>query len=115
VYDEAAETDGLRVLVDRLWPRGVRKDDARIDLWIKDVAPSTELRTWYGHAPERWDEFCRRYREQLEALDRAGKLDELVKPLLARARRGPVTFLYAKKDTEHTHARVLKDFLEKRG
>ncbi|MFP4537157.1 MAG: DUF488 domain-containing protein [Dichotomicrobium sp.] len=106
--DAAERGDGTRVLVDRLWPRGIRKDDARIDDWAKDVAPSTELRKWFGHDPARWDEFRARYREELddapEAIDR----------LLGYLDRGPVTLVFAAKDREHNQAVVLREVLSER-
>lgn len=111
-YEEPATRDGMRVLVDRLWPRGLRKEDARIDLWLKEAAPSTELRRWFLADPERWDEFCRRYRRELDARARAGELTEAIEPVLDRARKRTVTLLYAKSDDEHNHALVLKEFLE---
>lgn len=99
---------GARFLVDRMWPRGVRKaalDEAR---WIKDAAPSGALRTWFGHDPERFDEFADHYRAELDAHP------EAVEPILAAADQGPVVLLYAAKDTEHNHAVVLRDYLEER-
>lgn len=104
-YEAPSADDGTRVLVDRLWPRGVRKADAAIDHWAKELAPSTELRKWFGHDPARWAEFRRRYaaelREQGEALDR----------LRALAEKGPVTLVYAAHDEEHNDAVVLRDVL----
>jgi uncharacterized protein YeaO (DUF488 family) len=105
-YEEPAKRDGLRILVERLWPRGVRKDEAAIDLWLKDLAPSAELRTWFGHDPEKWDEFRRRYRAELE---RKGDLLVLLKH---RATEGAVTFVYAAHDEERNSAVALKEFLE---
>lgn len=107
VYDELAPDDGLRVLVDRLWPRGMRKDDARIDLWAKDVAPSTELRRWYGHDPAKSAEFAKRYRAELESEPAARILGDLV----ARARDSGVMLLTATKDLELSQARVLRDVI----
>ncbi len=104
-YEEPERTDGLRILVDRLWPRGLKKDGARIDLWLKDIAPSPKLRVWFGHRPERFDEFAKRYRVEL----RGNKA--LTQDLKAKAKKGIVTLLYAAADTEHNHARVLRDFL----
>ena len=106
-YDDAEATDGLRVLVERLWPRGVTKARLRLDEWAKDVAPSPELRRWFGHVPERWAEFKRRYFAELRANPDAWK------PLLARSRRDRVTFIYAAHDTERNGAVALKAFLEK--
>jgi uncharacterized protein YeaO (DUF488 family) len=104
-YDPPAPEDGVRVLVDRLWPRGLRKTDAAIDRWLKDIAPSTELRRWFGHDPDRWDEFRRRYRHELSA--HAELLDEL----RALARAGTVTLVYAAKDERHNDAVVLREVL----
>lgn len=104
IYDRPSGEDGLRILVDRLWPRGVSKEDAALDLWLKEVAPSPELRTWFGHEPRRFEEFSIRYRAELEsnpALDR----------LLDAVREGEsVTLLYAARDPECNHAAVLRDF-----
>ena len=107
-YEKPAKDDGLRVLVDRLWPRGVTKLAARIDLWLKDVAPSPALRIWFGHDPARWDEFRRRYFEELK------QSDDAVAQLRALIAEQPVTFVYAAKDPEHTHALALKDFIERK-
>ena len=105
VYDPKAPGDGLRVLVDRLWPRGMTHEEAAIDLWLKDVAPSAELRHWFGHDPGRWPEFQERYRAEL-ASNKA--LDEL---RAALARSEPVTLLFGAKDTEHNNAVALQAFL----
>jgi uncharacterized protein YeaO (DUF488 family) len=107
-YDPPAAADGARILVDRLWPRGLSKDAAQLSAWLKDVAPSPELRKWFGHDPARWAEFSRRYRAELSANDAA------VAQLRAYMKSGPVTLLYAAHDTEHNHARVLADFLRHR-
>ena len=108
-YDAPAATDGYRALVDRLWPRGRSKVALRLDTWLKDVAPSDDLRTWFGHDPARWVEFKRRYRRELRA---SGKR-ELVRDLSARARRGTLTLVYGAKDTEHNEAVVLKSLIER--
>lgn len=105
-YEAPAKGDGARLLVERLWPRGLTKDKAAIDEWFKDVAPSPALRKWYGHEPDKWPEFQRRYRAELR------RQPEAVEKLLQRVRRGPVTFVYAAKDEERNSARVLKAFLE---
>ena len=107
-YEPAAKTDGERILVERLWPRGVSKDRAKIDLWLKDVAPSTELRKWFGHDPERWQQFRRRYAAELKE-----KVD-VIKMLKQKAKKGRVTFVYAAHDEEHNGALALKEFLEKK-
>lgn len=104
-YEPADESDGLRVLVDRLWPRGVSKAQARIDCWMNDIAPSAELRTWFGHDPDRWDEFQDRYLAELAG--HREQIDELRK----RAGRGPVTLVYSARDELHNDAVVLRRFL----
>jgi uncharacterized protein YeaO (DUF488 family) len=106
VYEEPTGSDGQRVLVDRLWPRGISRDRARLDEWLRDVAPSNELRRWYHQHSERWEEFTRRYRLELEQ-----RHDE-VGLLLERARRGTLTLLYSSKETEHNNATALKAYLE---
>ena len=105
-YEEASEDDGLRVLVERLWPRGVTKEKAALDLWLKEVAPSPELRTWFGHDPAKWDEFRRRYWSELQANS------EPVEVLRREADEGTVTFVYAAHDEEHNAAAALKAFIE---
>lgn len=105
IYAPAAEEDGIRVLVDRLWPRGVSKDRAALALWCRDAAPSTELRRWFGHDPDRWAAFQDRYRAELRANDAA------LSPLRDLVRRGPVTLLYAARDEAHNEAVVLRDVL----
>lgn len=107
-YEEPGARDGLRVLIDRIWPRGLKKEDAAIDRWMKELSPSTELRKWYGHAPERFDEFRRRYRDELA--ENQAALDELV----ALCRKGPVTLVFAARDVERSNAAVLKALLEER-
>ena len=104
-YDPPASDDGTRILVDRLWPRGLKKENAAIDEWLKEIAPSTELRKWFGHAPERWKEFRRRY--QLEI----GQHPAELKRLRELARKGPVTLVYSAHDEEHNNATALKDSL----
>lgn len=106
VYDAPAATDGYRILVDRLWPRGLSKEAARFDLWLKDVAPSPELRRWFGHRPDRWAEFRARY---LAELDGAAALETIRQ----RLRAGDVTLLYAAKDEAHNHALVLAEHLRR--
>ena len=106
-YDPPKEEDRTRILVERLWPRGVSKDEAAIDLWLKEVAPSTELRRWYGHDPARWEEFRRRYWAEL------GERAEVIGDLQRRLKEGPVTFVFAAKDVEHSSAIALKEFLER--
>lgn len=105
VYDPPDKDDGARVLVDRLWPRGLRKDRAALTLWLKEIAPSTELREWFGHDPARWTEFGHRYRAELT------RNDEAVAQLADLSKLGPLTLLYAAHDTEHNHAIVLSAYL----
>lgn len=112
VYDDAGTDDGARVLVDRLWPRGLRKADAHVDVWLKEAAPSKELRTWYGHAPDRHKEFVRRYRAELSDDGHA----EAVARLRRLAGEGRVTLLTATKDLSLSQASVLAAYLtEKKG
>jgi uncharacterized protein YeaO (DUF488 family) len=106
VYETPQETDGYRVLVERLWPRGISKDKGRIDLWLREIAPSAELRKWYRHDPVRWEEFRRRYREELD-----GKAD-LVRMLRDKSRTGQVTFVFASRDIEHSGAFALKEYID---
>lgn len=105
VYEPAADSDGQRVLVDRLWPRGVKKEDAQLDLWLKDIAPSDDLRHWFGHDPERWTEFQKRYRAELK--DKGEALAEL-RGLMAK---GKVTLLFAAHDEQHNNAVALAAYL----
>ncbi|HUY89196.1 MAG TPA: DUF488 domain-containing protein [Pirellulales bacterium] len=105
-YEPASSADGCRVLVERLWPRGVSKARAAIDVWLKDVAPSSELRKWYGHDPARWDEFRRRYWAELRSNRQA------VDDLRAKERKGNVTLVYAARDQEHSGALALVEFLK---
>lgn len=107
VYDRPARSDGVRVLVDRVWPRGMRKEDAHLDEWVRDLAPSTELRRWYGHDPERFAEFRRRYEAEL----REPRRQELAEHLRSLARARSVTLLTATRDLEHSQAAVLADWL----
>jgi uncharacterized protein YeaO (DUF488 family) len=107
VYDQREPQDGTRVLVDRLWPRGLRKDAGRFDEWAKDVAPSTELRKWYGHDPEKFGEFCRRYTAELAQGAPRVALDHLA----ALTAAGPVTLLTATRDVDHSEAVVLAQLL----
>jgi uncharacterized protein YeaO (DUF488 family) len=105
-YAKASRRDGLRILVERLWPRGVSKEHAAIDLWLKDLAPSTKLRQWFHHDPQRWSEFRRKYWSELS------QLGDLLQLLHHRTTEGPVTFVYAAGDKEHNSAVALKEFLE---
>jgi uncharacterized protein YeaO (DUF488 family) len=105
-YEPAAKEDGERFLVDRVWPRGVNKDELRIAAWVKDVAPSTELRKWFGHDPARWNEFQRRYRQEL------GEQRDALAALLEAAKTRNITLVYGARDTQHNQAVVLKNVLE---
>ena len=108
VYDKRTSTDGVRYLVERLWPRGITKTSLRLDGWLKDAAPSTELRKWFSHDPEKWREFRRRYRRELDSRPDAWQ------PIVTAARRGPVTLVYSSHDTEHNNAVALQQYLEAR-
>lgn len=107
-YERPEPGDGFRVLVDRLWPRGVARDDARIDLWLKEIAPSAELRKWFNHDPVRWTEFQHRYLFEIE------KHPEAIDQLGAATRHASLTLVYGAKDEEHNNAVVLKKFIESR-
>ena len=107
-YEPAVSEDGFRVLVDGLWPRGLAKDAAAIDEWLKDIAPSAELRRWFGHDPKRWAEFKARYREELRSAKRSAALERLRD---AARTRGSVTLLFAARDMTHNHASVLLEVL----
>ncbi len=104
-YDAPASSDGYRILVDRIWPRGVSKEELKIDDWLKDAAPSTSLRKWFNHEPEKWNEFKKRYFEELE--QNTDLADRIMK-------HHTVTLVYAAKDQEHNNAVVLKEYIEKR-
>ena len=106
IYQEPDPADGRRILVDRLWPRGITKERARVDWWLKEIAPSDELRRWFGHDPSRWQEFGVRYRKELMAQS------ALLEELRALAARENITLLYAAKDQEHNNAVLLKELLE---
>jgi uncharacterized protein YeaO (DUF488 family) len=105
VYEPRARGDGKRVLVDRVWPRGISKEKLKDAVWLKEIAPSTALRKWFDHRPERWPQFCKRYAAELDANA------EAVAALRALVRRGPVTLLYSARDVEHNQARALADYL----
>jgi len=104
-YEQPESSDGLRILVDRLWPRGIAKADLALDQWMKDLAPSNELRKWFGHRPERWSEFLAKYSQELD-----GK-QALWEPLLKQSVHSRVTLLYGAKDIEHNNAEALKQYL----
>ena len=105
VYEEPDKDDGIRILIDRLWPRGLSKEKARVDLWLKEIAPSTELRTWFAHDPAKWTEFKTRYRAELK------HNSEQLTVLKQAIAKGPVTFLYGAKDEQHNDAIVLQELL----
>jgi uncharacterized protein YeaO (DUF488 family) len=107
-YEAANREDGMRFLVERLWPRGIKKENLVLDDWLKEVAPSTDLRRWFNHDSEKWDEFRRRYFAELVQHPKPLQL------LLAAARRGRVTLVYSARDTEHNNAVALKEYLQKR-
>ena len=107
-YESASSRDGKRFLVERLWPRGIKKSNLKLDDWLKDVAPSTELRKWFAHDAEKWNEFRKRYFEELEKNPAAWQ------PLLAAAKEETVTLVFSSHDQEHNNAVALKDFLERK-
>jgi uncharacterized protein YeaO (DUF488 family) len=104
-YEPASRTDGTRILVDRLWPRGLKKTDAKIDVWLKEIAPSTELRKWFGHDPERWPEFRKRYKAE------ARRHPEELARLRSLAKKGPLTLVYSAHDESHNDAVVLRSLI----
>lgn|SRR5690606_14798112 len=108
VYDPPARSDGCRILVDRIWPRGLSKDDVELDAWIKDVAPSAELRTWFGHDPSKWASFKRKYFKELDGREEA--LEQLLQACSGRT----FTLLFGAKDVEHNNAVALKEYLDTR-
>jgi uncharacterized protein YeaO (DUF488 family) len=108
VYDAAATSDGSRLLVERLWPRGVPKANLKIDAWLKDVGPSHDLRRWFAHDPKRWNIFCQRYFAELESNPKVWK------PVVQAARRGTVTLIYSSRDPEHNKAVALRDYLQRK-
>jgi uncharacterized protein YeaO (DUF488 family) len=107
IYDPPSADDGTRVLVDRLWPRGITKDKAAINEWMKEIAPSDELRKWFGHDPDKWQEFRRRYKNELRTKT------ELIQKLKSESKRGTVTLLFSSKEQEHNNVAVLKEVLDR--
>jgi uncharacterized protein YeaO (DUF488 family) len=107
-YEKPSREDGSRILVERLWPRGLTKERAAVDLWLKEVAPSTELRKWFGHDPAKWEQFQKRYWKELQ------EHEEAVRLLKRKGKDGTVTLVYAARDEEHNGALALKSFLERR-
>ncbi len=106
IYEEPLEGDGFRILVERLWPRGLTKERAAINLWLKDIAPSPELRKWFGHDTEKWEEFRKRYWRELK------NKQDLIQFLRQKSKEETITFVYAARDEEHNGATALKKFLE---
>lgn len=106
-YEQSHTDDGLRILVDRLWPRGLTKEKASVDLWLKEIAPSTELRKWFAHDPDKWKSFRGRYETELS------HNQDLIKVLKQKAREGTITLIYGARDEKHNEALVLKQFLER--
>lgn len=109
IYEKPSKDDGIRILVDRLWPRGLTKAQTGINLWLKDIAPSSELRKWFNHEPEKWDGFKKRYWTELK------DKKEAVKILKQNIKKNDVTFIYSARNDEHNNALALKEFLEKKG
>ena len=107
-YDPVSRHDGSRFLVERLWPRGVSKTNLRVEAWLKEVAPSTELRKWFSHDPDKWDEFRKRYFGELDSHPEAWR------PIVSAARRGTVTLVYSSHDTQHNNAVALQEYLRKK-
>ena len=105
-YDPFSRADGTRFLVERLWPRGLSKAKLHLDAWLKDVSPSTELRKWFGHDPDKWEEFRKRYQRELDSRPDAWQ------PIVSAARRSPVTLVYSSHDTEHNNAVALREYLD---
>lgn len=108
IYEKASKGDGLRILVDRLWPRGVSKKDAKVNLWLKEIAPSAELRTWFGHDPAKWHDFKSYYFLELE------KNPQLTAQLLQKAQEGTVTLVFSAKEKKFNNAMALKEYLEEK-
>jgi uncharacterized protein YeaO (DUF488 family) len=110
-YEKSARADGFRVLVDRLWPRGIKKTDVRLNAWVKEIAPSTDLRKWFNHDPKRWLEFCKRYKAELKA----PKVKKAIADTVHAAQKySAITLIYAAKDTEHNEAVVLRAIFKRR-
>ena len=104
-YDEPAQNDGYRILVDRVWPRGISKKEARLDEWLKNIAPSAELRKWFDHDPDKWEQFLERYFRELD------EHPDLIRNLAGRAKDSGITLVFAARDTEHNNAVALKNYL----
>jgi len=108
-YEPVEAADGQRILIDRLWPRGLSKSEAHIDEWLKDLAPSTELRKWFGHDLEKWDEFKKRYQKELSSPDKI----KLMENIAQKVKQANITLIYSAKDTEHSDVRVLEELITK--
>ncbi len=108
VYEPVGPNDGLRILIDGLWPRGIRKDDPRIGVWLRSIAPSAELRKWFGHDPARWEAFQERYVAELDAVP------DVLAELEAHLQEGPATIVFAARDVEHSNAEVLRRYMQRR-
>ncbi len=111
IYEETGTTDGIRVLVDRVWPRGISKEDAHLDHWMKEVGPSNDLRKWFGHDPDKYDTFKKKYKEELENGDQQEELQKLKD--LTKQHNKNLTLLFAAKDEQYNQARVLKEILDR--
>ena len=109
IYEEASKNDGARILVDRVWPRGISKEKANLDEWLKEIGPSTELRKWFNHDPEKYSEFKKKYKKELKEGKQKEEVDKLKE--IVKSESGPVTLLYAAKDEKHNQAQVLKELL----
>jgi uncharacterized protein YeaO (DUF488 family) len=110
IYDPPEKSDGVRILVDRLWPRGISKEKARIDEWLKVIAPSDQLRKWFGHEPVRWEEFQKQHRQELKSPEK----QVLMRRLKSLVKKGTITLLFAAKDAEHNNAKALANFLKRK-
>jgi uncharacterized protein YeaO (DUF488 family) len=108
-FESPSKEDGYRVLVDRVWPRGIKKEDLSVEIWLKEVGPSTELRKWFGHDPERWEEFRKRYFRELE------RHREEISALAEKARKGRVTLVFGSREQKYNNAAALKEYIEKYG
>ena len=108
IYDKVSSEDGIRILVDRLWPRGISKKDASVDFWIKDIAPSNELRKWFNHDPEKWQEFRSRYFQELN------KRSQLIEEILSHEKKVTLTLVFSAKEEKYNNAVALREYLEKR-
>ena len=108
-YDKAEKKDGKQILIDRLWPRGVSKSEANVDTWLKELAPSTELRKWFAHDPQKWEEFRKKYKAELDSPEKVKLLEDIA----GQARRGDVTLIYSARDTEHSDVKVLVEIIDK--